>query len=237
MNESQDPAKSRRKLFRSLKIWGGLIVVLVGIGYGAVWLTQDVPLPGGEGALLSVPVGDTDQIQGPSDAPITLVEYSDFQCPACVAFFPLLEELKKDPLLMGKIRFVYRHFPLDNIHPNARRAAQFAEAAGLQGKFWEFHDELFKRQSSWSGLSRAKAEEAFVAYARELGLSAERLQSDADSATVASRVQDSFASGISSGVNSTPSFFVNGKRMAHPTGYEQFKQTLLDAIPSTSQTP
>lgn len=237
MNESQDPEKSRRKLFRALKIWGGLVLVLTGIGYGAVWLTKDVALPGEEGAVLSVSVGEGDQVQGPSDAPITLVEYSDFQCPACAAFSPLLEELKIDPLLVGKIRFVYRHFPLDSIHPHARRAAQFAEAAGLQGKFWEFHDELFKRQSSWSPLSRAKAEEAFVAYGRELGLNLDRLQADADSAAVTSRVADSFASGISSGVSSTPSFFLNGKRMVHPTGYEQFKQLLLNAIPSPSQTP
>jgi protein-disulfide isomerase len=224
-------------MMRSLKIWGGLILALVGISYGAVWLTKDVKLPSEVVSALSVPVSETDHVQGPADAPITLVEYSDFQCPACGAFFPLLEQLKKDTKLAGKIRFVYRHFPLSTIHQHAQRAAQFAEAAGLQGKFWEFHDELFKGQASWEALSRAKADEVFFGYAQQLGLNMDRLKIDVDSSGVASAVAKSFSGGVASGVNSTPTFFVNGARMPHPTGYDQFKSFLLNAIPSVTQTP
>jgi protein-disulfide isomerase len=194
-----------------------------------VRLSANVVVPSGDGTLVDG-VTDQDHFKGPRDARVTLVEYSDFQCPACKAFQPVIEQALKEPNLLNKVRFVYRSFPLSNIHPNATLAAQAAEAAARQGKFWEMHDALFEFQSSWSGLSNKGAREAFIGYATTIGLDVAAFSSDIDSDTSKNAVREQAATGTRAGVNSTPTFYINGTKMPQPRSYEEFRQFITDAV-------
>ncbi len=213
---------------RRFLLWGGGALVLVLLGWGMVRLSANVVVPTRDGTLAD-PVTERDHISGPASASITLVEYSDFQCPACGAFYPVIKKLLAEPQMSGAVRFVYRSFPLTAIHTNAQLAAQAAEAAAAQGKFWEMHDALFEHQNSWSGLSGAGARAAFLDYAKASGLDLELFASALDSGTVKERVKEAVAGGTRSGVDSTPTFFLNGARMAQPNSYEEFRQTVLNA--------
>src|SRR5213079_3353886 len=120
-------------------------------------------------AALTLPVGERDHIQGPADAAVTLVEYGDYECPHCGRAYPIVKAIQQQ--IEPRLRFVYRNFPLRESHPHAEQAAEAAEAAGAQGKFWEMHDRLFERQFALEG-------EHLIEYARELGLDAARLERD-----------------------------------------------------------
>ena len=154
---------------------------------------------------------DRDHIRGPKKAPVTLVEYGDFECPYCGMAYPVVEAVRKR---MGKdLRFVYRHFPLANAHPHAQAAAEAAEAAGAQDKFWEMHDVLFEHQD-------ALEERDLLAYAHALSLDIPRFMAEVRSGVHAPRVREDFTSGVRSGVNGTPSFFINGLRYDGPRDVE-----------------
>jgi protein-disulfide isomerase len=154
-------------------------------------------------SVLTPPVGADDHAAGPDDAPVTLVEYGDYECPYCGMAHPIVKRAQR--ALGTQLRFVFRHFPLAEIHPHARLAAQAAEAAGAQGKFWEMHDMLFEHQD-------ALEVEDIVGYAESLGLDLARFSRDLEDGTFAKRVRDDFRSGVKSGVNGTPTFFMNGAR-------------------------
>jgi protein-disulfide isomerase len=216
-------------LTRRILIWLGGIAIIVGVGWGAVWLAKDIPVPNADGTL-AVPVSAADHILGPADSPITLVEYSDYQCPACGSFYIVIGQLLAEPDLKDKVRFVYRNFPLTQLHIHAQLAAQAAEAAGLQGKFWEYHDKLFEGQAKWSSMSDAGARAQFTAYAAELGLDMTRFASDIDSSAVKDRIKADLDGGLAAGVNGTPTFFVNGTKMPSPQSYDQFKQYVTRGI-------
>jgi protein-disulfide isomerase len=170
------------------------------------------------GAELTVPVdGDRDHIQGPADAAVTLVEYGDYECPYCGAAYPIVNEVKAQ---MGeKLRFVFRNFPITTSHPHAEQAAEAAEAAGTQGKFWEMHDLLYENQ-------RRLGDDDLRSYAAQLGLDLESFGSDLAEHVHAARVREDFMSGVRSGVNGTPTFYINGIR--HDDSYEL--ETLLAAL-------
>ncbi len=152
---------------------------------------------------LRVPVSESDHIKGNNNAPLTLVEYGDYQCPYCGEAYPALEELQKR--LGKKLKFVFRNFPLTNTHADAETAALAAEAAGAQGKFWEMHSILYKNQSN---LKR----DDLIGYAQKIGLDMERFKNDLENKTYQQKVKDDFEGGIRSGVNRTPSFYVNGEK-------------------------
>jgi protein-disulfide isomerase len=154
-------------------------------------------------AQLTPPVSADDHVAGPADAPVTLVEYGDYQCPYCGMAHPIVKRAQRE--LGNQLRFVFRHFPLAEIHPHARLAAQAAEAAGAQGKFWEMHDMLFEHQD-------ALEVEDLAGYAESLGLDTIKFARDLEAGTFAKRVRDDFRSGVKSGVNGTPTFFMNGAR-------------------------
>jgi protein-disulfide isomerase len=157
----------------------------------------------GESGILVLPVGDRDHTQGPADAPVTLVEYGDLECPYCRQAYPIVKEVQGR---MGpRLRFVFRHFPLKQSHPHAQHAAEVAEAAGAQRAFWQMHDRLFERQF-------ALEDENLIEYARELGLDADRVAGELAAHTHKARVREDFMSGVRSGVNGTPTFFINGVR-------------------------
>lgn len=152
---------------------------------------------------LAVPVGARDHIQGPSRAPLTLLEYGDFECPHCGAAHRVVKEVQQ--ALGDDLRFVFRHFPLVNIHPHAEHAAEAAEAASAQGRFWEMHDVLFENQD-------ALEDDDLATYAERLGFDVDRLAAEIETGAHVGRVREDFQSGIRSGVNGTPTFFINGRR-------------------------
>ena len=152
---------------------------------------------------LTVPVSDRDHGAGPDTAPITLVEYGDYECPHCGAAYPMVKELQR--VLGDRLRFVFRNFPLTQIHPHAEHAAESAEAAGAQDRFWEMHDWLFEHQ-------RHLADPQLVRAAESLGLDTARFQRELEDAAHQARVREDFMSGVRSGVNGTPTFFINGRR-------------------------
>jgi protein-disulfide isomerase len=156
---------------------------------------------------LTAPVTDHDHIRGPVDAPLTLVEYGDFQCPYCGAAYPVVEDVR---MKMGEsLRFVFRHFPLPQVHPYAVQAAEAAEAAGAQERFWPMHDVLFENQ-------RALDTGSLLLYAARLQLDVPTLRRDLLSHVYKPRVERDFMGGVRSGVNGTPTFFINGVRYDGP---------------------
>ena len=152
---------------------------------------------------LTPAVSERDHVDGSDSAPITLVEYGDYQCPYCGMAYPIVKSLQRE--LGAQLRFVFRNFPLRDAHPHAEHAAEVAEGAAVQGKFWEMHDTLFERQARLG-------DRELLSYAEELGLDAQRLARELDEGTWAKRVREDFRSGVVSGVNGTPTFFVNGER-------------------------
>lgn len=203
---------------KQILTWGGFILGMAVLLIGLAKLGSNSGTGSGAvGSSLSVAVSDKDWSKGSNTAPHTIVEYSDFQCPACSAYAPLLKRLAEEH--PNDVRLVYRHFPLDQIHPNARTAAWAAEAAGMQGKFFEMHDALFNTQETWS--ADANPEIFFEDLAHSLGLDNAKFKADSKSQTVKDIVNASAASGASSGVNSTPSLFLDGKLITNPSSYEE----------------
>lgn len=152
---------------------------------------------------LTTAVSGQDHAQGPEQAPLTLVEYGDYQCGYCGEAYPLIKAAQQ--ALGAKLRFVFRNFPLADAHPHAQAAALAAEAAGRQDQFWPMHDALYEHQGELDASH-------VVSYAKTLGLSVERFQADLSDPAVADRVAADLESGARSEVNGTPAFFVNGQR-------------------------
>lgn len=152
---------------------------------------------------LSVPVGARDHVQGPDGARVTLVEYGDYECPHCGRAYPIVKKVQEK---MGdKLRFVFRNFPLTQAHAHALHAAEAAEIAATQGQFWEMHDMLYENQS-------ALDDESLIAYAAKIGLDVEKFTKDLQNDTFEEKVREDFMGGVESGVNGTPTFFINGFR-------------------------
>ncbi|MDP9308045.1 MAG: DsbA family protein [Actinomycetota bacterium] len=163
-----------------------------------------------ESPRLTIPVGPDDHIRGgPETAPLTLVEYGDYECPYCGAAYPIVKEVER--ILGDELRSVFRNFPLGDMHPHAVGAAEAAESAAAQGRFWEMHDRLYEHQDR-------ETTEDLIEHARVLGLDVERFKSDLQEHTYEPRIQEDFLSGVRSGVNGTPTFFINGVR--HNGGYD-----------------
>ncbi len=167
------------------------------------------------------PVSARDHIQGPETTPVTLVEYGDFECPHCGAAYVIVKKIQE---VMGdQLRFVFRHFPLTQIHPHAESAAEAAEAAGAQRKFWPMHDLLFENQPTLDPWH-------LVGFAEALGLDTERFAREVEEGRHRERVREDFMSGVRSGVNGTPAFFINGVRHDGPWDL----MPLLEALESAS---
>jgi protein-disulfide isomerase len=166
---------------------------------------------------LTIPVAQRDHIQGSLDAAVILLEYGDYECPACGQVFPIVKQLQER--LGDSLCFAFRHFPLTNVHPHAEHAAEAAEAAGAQGKFWMMNDILFENQD-------ALEDEDLVRYATVLRLDARKLISEVIAGAYATRLREDFLSGIRGGVNGTPTFFINGIRYDGARGLN----ALLDAV-------
>ncbi len=172
-------------------------------------------------AKLSLPVGPRDHIQGSPAAAVTLVEYGDFECPYCGSAYPTVKQIQQN--LGEQLCFVFRHFPLTQIHPHAERAAEAAEAAGAQGRFWEMHDLLFENQQSLDDRN-------LLRFAKVLKLDIERFAHELVEGTYLERVREDFMSGVRSGVNGTPTFFINGVRHDGPWDMQSLLTSIADAV-------
>jgi protein-disulfide isomerase len=170
--------------------------------------------------MLTPPLSAHDHIQGPADADIILVEYGDYECPYCGAAYPVVKELQKR--MKGKMRFAFRNFPLANAHPHAELAAEAAEAAAAQGKFWEMHDRLYENQ-------QALEPEDLAQYASALGLELPRFTREMNEHVYAPKVREDFRGGVRSGVNGTPSFFINGTLYVGPYDVRSLLAALREA--------
>jgi protein-disulfide isomerase len=166
---------------------------------------------------LNLPVNDRDHIQGPRTASVNLVEYGDYECPYTGQAYPIVKEIQKR--LGDKLLFVFRNFPLREIHPHAQHAAEAAEAAAAQGKFWDMHDYLFEHQ-------QALDDNHLLKYAAALGIDTDKFRKEMSGHNYASQIDKSLGEGIASGVEGTPTFFINGVK--HNDSWDQ--ETLLAAI-------
>jgi protein-disulfide isomerase len=174
----------------------------------------------GDGRL-TVAVGPRDHIRGDDHAAITLVEYGDYECPYCAEAYSIVKDLQKE--LGTSLRLVFRNMPLSNVHPHAELAAEAAEAAGLQGRFWQMHDLLFENQ-------RELGKESLLRYAQEAGADASQVEAALTQGTSRKRVNDDIESAIRSGVNGTPTFFINGRRYDGSWAYAQFIGHLREVL-------
>ena len=174
-------------------------------------------------ATLKAPVTSADHIRGPMEAPVTLVEYGDYECPHCGAAHPIVNLVREH---FGKrLRFVYRHFPMTAVHPHAESAAETAEFAGANGVFWEMHESLFENQDRMSV-------SFFFAVAEALGLSGVALQHALVTRTYAPKVRSDFLGGVRSGVNGTPCFFINSERHERSWAYEDLVESIEARLPA-----
>ena len=174
------------------------------------------------------PVGARDHARGPEGAPVTLVKYGDYECPYCGQLHPVLKELQERT--GERMRFVFRHFPLDSAHPRARRAALAAEAAASQGRFWEMHDLLYENQDELG-------EEDLTRYAAELGLDLRRFEEDLANDHLAWRIEEDRLGGERAGVGGTPALFVNGVRYAGPMDLDGLLAAVEEAASSPGSPP
>jgi protein-disulfide isomerase len=152
-----------------------------------------------------------DNVSGKADSKVTLIEYADYQCPGCAGVYPTIKSVTEE--YADRVAFVFRNFPLTTIHANAKAAAATSEAAGLQGKFWEMHDKVYKGQSSWSNLSESARVEFFANYAKELNLDMDKFNKDIVSSSVSQKISFDLAVGKKAKVDSTPTFFLNGVKL------------------------
>lgn len=207
--------------------WGSFIVIVGLITWGMIAASNKADK---ESVSIAPPdkVTSADWTKGATSSAKILVEYSDFQCPACAAYYPIIEQLlAENP---DKVLFVYRHFPLPQ-HGNAIPAAQAAEAAGKQGKFWDMYGIIFTNQKSWESSEDAKS--IFIGYATTLGLDIVQFTTDYESEVIKDKITSDLKSGVKAGVNSTPSFYLDGKKI-NPTNYEEFKKLIDETATSTT---
>jgi protein-disulfide isomerase len=206
------------------KLFVGIIVgTLAIVGIGIALLSKPTPVVKVDQSLLIRT--DSNKI-ATSSATVTLVEFSDFQCPACGAYYPIVQQVIKD--FTGKMNFVYRNFPLTDLHPNAQIAAQAAEAAGLQGKYWEMHDALFTKQNDWSASTTPV--DIFAQYATTFGLNVDQFKKDIDSDTVKNKIANDVADGNTLGINATPTFYLDSVKLDNPATLADFETAIKTEI-------
>jgi protein-disulfide isomerase len=183
-------------------------------------------------------ITSTDHTRGNPDAKVTLIEYGDFECPACGAYEPLVEQLYQQ--YKGQVLFVFRNFPLYQIHPFAMIGAQAAEAANLQGQYWQMHDLLYSKQAQWTAdttLSPADVvSKYFNGYAQSLGLNVTQFDTDINSSGVKAKVQADLVLGNAAQIDHTPTFFINLTQIANPSSLQDFQSVVDAAIASSTGT-
>ncbi|MEX2008118.1 MAG: DsbA family protein [Candidatus Spechtbacterales bacterium] len=222
--KKEERAREQRKSSTMRFFAWALILVLIG---GSIWAVLQFVANSGTDVSNVTPqeVTADDWITGNANSSVTLLEYGDFECPACASYHPVLQTLKSE--YGDRVAFAYRHFPL-SIHPRADETARAAEAAGNQGTFWEMHDMLFERQSAWS--KGGNIDDILAGYAEELGLNEDQFRADYNSDEVKGRVEADERAGRAAGVPGTPTFFLNGQAIDSPGNAEEFRNLLNAAL-------
>lgn len=209
-------------------LWIVAIVVIIG---SLIWIStsgtsNETKAVVSENTAELLTVAPDDYIKGKVGGPVTLIEYVDFECEACGAYFPLVKQLEKD--FPEQLQIVIRYFPLPG-HRNGMTAAFAVEAAGQQGKFFEMHDLLYTEQKNW-GEKAVPTPQVFEKYAEQLGLDMNAYKTAVASEATKARVDRDIESGKAVGNTGTPSFYLNGKKLPNPQGYEEFKKVIQEAI-------
>ncbi len=201
-----------------------LIVIIGGLFALLAFTNKDKPTDKSGGNSTAQP---TNHVTGKSDSKVTLIEYGDFQCPACKAYFPIVQQLKTE--YADKVAFQFRHFPLTQIHNNAFIGSRAAEAAASQGKFFEMHDALYEQQDTWSSVSDPTP--IFVNFATQLGLNTDQFKADMVSTSTTDLINADRKVAQDLGASGTPTFVLNGKKLdKSPTSIDEFKKLLDDAL-------
>ncbi|HSG06141.1 MAG TPA: thioredoxin domain-containing protein [Nitrospiria bacterium] len=225
MGENQNNGSSSPRIL----LWSAVILGLAGIVLFIFALAGDKKTPPPTAGAPEIPLvvlSPGDWAKGSPEADTILIEYSDFQCPACGAYYPILKRLFEE--FGDRILFIYRHFPLKQ-HAHAELAARAAEAAGKQGKFWEMHDQIFENQKEWSGLEDAA--ETFSGFARDIGLDMDRFKTDMESPETLGSIAADYDSGLAANLQGTPTFYLNGAEIDNPRSYKEFQDVLRKTLP------
>ncbi len=206
---------------RFLLVFGAMVAIFAGL----LLFKNDAQAPTVDGQV-------TNHTYGEGQSGVTVVEYGDFQCPACFSYFPLVAQVKEK--YKDQIKFQFRHFPIVSAHRNAKAAHRAAEAASQQSKFWEMHDLLYANQKSWQDSNNAA--QVFEGYANQIGLDIEKYKQDVVDASTAANIDADFKQGEKDGVQGTPTFFIEGKK--HETedirSVEDFERLIDEAIKQKS---
>lgn len=222
--EEKLAADKRKKKMTKFAWWiGGAIVLLLGVWF----IYTMVNTPSTSTTALTAPgPKPTDMTYGNPHAKVVLTEYADFQCPGCGAFYPIVKQLTQQ--YQDKLLFVYRFFPLSQIHQNALVASEAGYAAALQGKFWPMHDLLFQHQTEWATLPDPTAN--FISYAQQAGLNIDQFKKDYASDKIANYIKSQEQAALDLGLPGTPSFFINGKQIVNPANLDDFKKLIDQAL-------
>ncbi len=208
---------------KSMFLWGGVLLGII-VLVGALAIFGNGTSESGSNTTLNSSVSASDNTKGAENARVSIVEYSDFQCPGCASSYPMIKQLVE--AFPNEVSLTYRHYPLNQIHANAQLAGQAAEAAGMQDKFWDMHDMLFNTQNQWSNENNPT--EFFTKLAESIGLDTEKFGTDLTSKDVVNRVNKDTSEATGLRLPGTPSFFVNGTLIEHPGSYAGFK-SLVEA--------
>lgn len=204
----------------------GLLALIIGLfGYYFISMATDT-----SSNPVNIEVNANDHVRGAVNGKVTLVEFGDFQCPACGAYDPIVRQVIEQN--KNDVKFVFKHFPLTQIHRNALPASKATEAAGLQGKYWEMHDMLYDHQEEWSSAMNVK--EVFANYAKVLSLDVNKFLIDMDNKSIEENILNEYKEGVKLGVQGTPTFFLNGKKLKEsPRTVEDFDALVKAEIAKT----
>lgn len=216
--------QQRNEMMKKVALWGGIIIACIA-GLAILVKLAQTSGPSAEPVVNQnlKPVSSNDIVLGNPSAKVVIYEYADFQCPACATYNPIVNQILAE--YDGKVKVVYRNFPLKNIHSNAVIAGQAGYAAWKLGKFEDMKNELFNKQGDWEALDDPRS--VFVEYAKSLGMDPAKFEDLMNSPEAKKAIEDSEREAIALGINSTPSFFIGNKQFS-PGGIEGFK-TLIDA--------
>jgi protein-disulfide isomerase len=215
-----------------ITIWfivGFLVVVTAGVIIAGAISGTGSATPSGFTATQAPAITATDWKQGNLTSTVSVIEYGDYECPACAAYQPMVKQLLQD--YSSKILFVFRNFPLYNVHPDAAVSAMAAEAAGQQGKFWEMHDLLYTKQTEWATTAPADVVKKFFdGYATSFGLNIAKFEKDMNSSSTATKITNDVAGGNAAQIDHTPTYFINLKQIPNPQSYDEFKAAVDQAL-------
>src|SRR3989344_2211442 len=236
MQESEPKTETQEKqnpyLIPGSIVTAGVLIALA-VVYSNGGLEKKIPANQQSAAVVTSgsakDLADNDPILGNPEAPVTIVEFGDFQCPFCAQFFRTTEQqVIEQYVKTGKVRFIYRDFPLSGIHEHAQKSAEASECANEQGKFWPYHDILYARQAML-GVANYKV------WARELGLNGDQFDQCLDSGKYTAEVQKDFQDGQTAGVTGTPASFINGKLVSGSVPFEAMKEVIEEALKNSQQ--